>query len=215
MTPPVSRRTLIKTLAAALVLPTLASRMALAADEKGEALFNGKDLTGWEGDKSLWKVEDGVIVGDSPGIKHNQFLATTRTFKNFRLDLEMRLKGDDGNSGIQFRSKRAEGSTEVVGYQADAGEGYWGSIYDESRRRKFLIQPDTKDLAAALKKGDWNAYTIVADGPKIELSLNGKKMVTYREEDDSVAREGFIALQVHSGGPTRVEFRNIRVQELP
>lgn len=57
----------------------LTAPLLLAAEEPGFVpLFNGKDLTGWEGDTKLWKVQDGAIVGDSPGIPHNQFLATRK-----------------------------------------------------------------------------------------------------------------------------------------
>src|ERR1700761_8425113 len=82
-------------------------------------LFNGRDLTGWDGDLSLWKVENGTIVGDSPGIAHNQFLATKDQFSNFELKLEFRLKDGVGNSGVQFRSKRVLTKPEVSGFQAD------------------------------------------------------------------------------------------------
>ena len=78
------------------------------SDESGlRSLYNGKDQTGWEGDTKLWKVADGAIVGDSAGIEHNQFLVTKEEFGDFELKLEFRLKDGVGNSGIQFRSKRA------------------------------------------------------------------------------------------------------------
>ena len=102
------------------------------------SLFNGSDLAGWEGDLSLWKVVDQAIVGDSAGIKRNQFLATKEEFGDFELDLEFRLRDGVGNSGVQFRSVRVSDSTEVSGYQADIGEKYWGCLYDESRRNKTL-----------------------------------------------------------------------------
>ena len=187
---------------------------SLPAEEPGFfPLFNGKDLSGWEGDLELWKVVDGAIVGDSPGIKHNQFLKTKRDFENFELRLEFRLKDGVGNSGVQFRSKAVENSTEVSGYQADLGEKYWGCLYDESRRRKVLVQADPK-LDDVLKKDGWNEYVIRAVDEHITLSINGVKTVDYREEDDDIPRTGFIALQVHSGPPLRVEFRNIRIAKI-
>lgn len=187
---------------------------ALSAEEASfEPLFNGKDLTGWDGDRTLWKVVDGVLVGDSPGIKHNQFLKTTRNYEDFELRLEFRLKDGNGNSGIQFRSKPVEDSTEVSGYQADIGEQYWGCLYDESRRRKVLAQADEK-LNDVLKKDDWNDYMIRAEGDHITLAINGVKTVDYRELDSDIPRTGFIALQVHSGPPLRVEFRKIRIREI-
>ena len=190
----------------------IASSLATAADEIDfRPLFNGKDLSGWEGDTTLWTVEDGCIVGNSPGIPHNQFLATTETFGDFELRLQFRLKDGVGNSGVQFRSVRLPDSTEVSGYQADLGEGWWGSLYDESRRKKMLVTATPESLAK-LKKADWNDYVIRAVGNHVTLAINGVTTVDYREADAEIARKGFIALQVHSGPPLRVEFRNIRLR---
>jgi hypothetical protein len=186
----------------------------LPADEPDfQPLFNGKDLSEFDGDKDLWKLVDGVIVGDSPGIKHNQFLRTKKHYENFELRLEFRLKDGIGNTGVQFRSKAVPDSTEVEGYQADIGEQYWGCLYDESRRRKVLAQADPK-LAEVLKKNDWNEYVIRAEADHITLAINGVTTVDYRESDADIPRTGFIALQVHSGPPLKVEFRKLRIQEL-
>jgi len=185
-----------------------------AADAEGFIpLFDGKSLAGWEGDLKLWKVVDGVIVGDSPGIPKNQFLATTRQFENFELRLEFKLHEGRGNTGVQFRSKRDPDSTEVSGYQADLGETYWGCLYDEHRRNKILAQAPP-ELKQVLKPSDWNSYVIRAEGAKIRLSINGMTTVDYVEPDDKIARSGMIALQVHSGPPLKVEFRNIRIRPL-
>ncbi len=197
-------------LAACVILP-LATR---AADEDGfRSLFNGKDLAGWDGDTALWKVADNCIVGDSPGIKHNQFLCTKEEFGDFELKLEFRMKDGIGNSGVQFRTKRIPDSTEVSGYQADLGDGYWGCLYDESRRNKTLVKPPAS-FEPTLKKGDWNEYTIRAEGDHVVLKINGVITVDYREPDAEIARSGILALQVHSGGPMKIDFRNIRVKPL-
>jgi Domain of Unknown Function (DUF1080) len=186
----------------------------LAADEAGyRSLFNGKDLSGWEGDESLWKVADNAIVGDSPGIKHNQFLCTKEEFGDFELKVEFRLRDGVGNTGVQFRTKKVPNSTEVSGYQADLGEKYWGCLYDESRRNKILVQAPV-DLEKSLKKGDWNEYTIRAKGDHVTLKMNDVTTVDYHEPDADIARSGIIALQVHSGGPMKIEFRNIRIKSL-
>ncbi|MFN0052917.1 MAG: DUF1080 domain-containing protein [Planctomycetales bacterium] len=189
-----------------------------AADEQPDAdgfvsLFDGRTLEGWEGDKQLWKVEEGAIVGDSPGIKHNEFLATTRRYGDFELRLEFRLRRGEGNTGVQFRSERVPDSSEVSGYQADIGEKYWGCLYDESRRNKILAQAPA-ELQKALKPDDWNSYVIRAVGDRITLTLNGIKTVEYRETDENIPRTGIIALQVHSGPPLRVEFRKLRLREV-
>ena len=182
-------------------------------DAEFRSLFNGKDLSGWEGDLSLWKVVDGTIVGDSAGIQHNQFLCSKEEFGDFELRLEFRLKDGAGNSGVQFRTQRIPNSTEVSGYQADIGDDYWGCLYDESRRNQVLV-PAPKDFEKSLKKGDWNEYLIRAEGDHIVLKVNGVTTVDYREPDAKIARRGIFAMQVHSGGPLKVEFRKIRVKTL-
>ncbi|MDA1014152.1 MAG: DUF1080 domain-containing protein [Planctomycetota bacterium] len=175
-------------------------------------LFNGTDLSGWEGNFELWKAKDGVIVGDSVGIKHNDFLATKRSYEDFELRLEFRLKDGEGNSGIQFRSARVPNDTAVVGYQADIGQKYWGCLYDEHRRRKVLAQAP-ESLDKVLKKSGWNTYVIRAIGNSIQMELNGLRTVNYVEQDKDIARSGIIALQVHSGPPLKIEFRNLSIKE--
>lgn len=185
-----------------------------AKEEAGfQSIFNGKDLTGWEGNKKIWKVEDGLLVGESPGIRHNDFLATKKQYEDFELRLEFRMKDGKGNSGVQFRSRRIPKTTHVQGYQADLGAGYWGCLYDEHRRRKVLVHAP-KSLAKVLKKSGWNSYTIRAKGNRVTLTINGLKTVDYTEKDDKIARKGIIALQIHSGPAMRMEFRRLRLKEL-
>ena len=176
-------------------------------------LINGKDLTGWEGNSSLWSVSDGMLVGRSPGLNHNEFLATTKTFGDFILSLDFRMIDGKGNSGVQFRSVRVPG-TEMSGYQADIGEGYWGSLYDESRRNKVLVQA-SENARKALKKNDWNHYVVRAIGDHITLSLNGVTSVDYHETDPNIARSGLLAVQIHAGGPMEVQFKDMMIQSLP
>jgi len=183
-------------------------------DEAGfTPLFNGKDLTGWEGNTKLWVVKGGAVVGDSPGIKHNEFLATKQEYGDFELRLEFRLRDGAGNTGIQFRSHREPGSTAVVGYQADIGETYWGCLYDEHRRNKVLV-PAPAALSDVLNKDEWNSYHIRAEGDRVQLKINGLTTVDYHEPDASIARRGIIALQVHSGPAMRIEFRKLRIKLL-
>ncbi|WP_435016546.1 family 16 glycoside hydrolase [Tundrisphaera sp. TA3] len=178
-----------------------------------QPLFNGKNLDGWDGDMALWSAQDGKIVGTSPGIKHNTFLATAASYGDFYLRLSFRLTEGKGNSGVQFRSVRVDGG-EMSGYQADIGEGYWGTLYDESRRNKALVQASPKALAA-LHKNDWNHYEIRAVGNEIRMTLNGVMSVDYKEEDPGIARDGRVGLQIHSGGPMKVEFKDLYIQPLP
>lgn len=177
-------------------------------------LFNGENLDGWDGDTLLWLVEDGELVGRSPGIGYNDFLTTTKEYGDFHLKFQIKLKDNVGNSGVQFRSVRMRGSMEMIGYQADVGEQYWASLYDESRRRETLAGPEPEVVEKILKKGDWNDYEVVVEGPKIRLSLNGTTTVDYTEEDESIPKTGLIAVQVHSGPALEVRFREMMIREL-
>lgn len=177
-------------------------------------LFNGRDLDGWQGDPSLWSVRDGAIVGKSPGIQRNQFLVNRNHYKDFVLQASFRLVGGHGNSGIQFRSEPVSDS-EMKGYQADIGETYWGSLYDEARRNKTLVNASPKALEAIRQDG-WNHYTIRAIGNSIITTLNGVTSVNYKEEDPEIAAVGGkFALQVHAGAPMEIQFKDIWVQPLP
>jgi predicted dehydrogenase len=177
-------------------------------------LFNGLDLDGWQVDTpGLWRVRDGAIVGKHSGLKYNDFLRTKRNYRDFILKLEFRLTGDVGNSGVQFRSKPVPASHEVEGYQADIGQKYWGCLYDESRRKRVLAEPDPLMLQKTDRTG-WNTYVISAHGNHLTLELNGVRTVNYIEEDAGIDRSGFIALQAHSGPAIEVRFRNIQLAEL-
>ena len=179
-----------------------------------QPLFDGKTLDGWEGDTALWSARDGMIVGKSSGLDHNDFLATKADYGDFILQFSFRMLGsEESNSGMQFRSARVPGH-EMSGYQADIGQGYWGSLYDESRRNKILAQASEKVLAE-VHKGAWNHYVVRAMGGHITMSLNGVTSVDYREDDPEIAREGKLAVQIHAGGPMEIQFKDLYIQPLP
>jgi len=204
-----NRRGFLAAVAAGMALPA-----ADAAEAGFEPLFNGKDLDGWEGDPFLWKVEDGMVVGRSPGIAYNDFLTTTEEYSDFVLRFQIQLVDNVGNSGVQIRSRRVPGSMEMIGYQVDVGPSWWGSLYDESRRRVTLAAPSEATIKKALKPTDWNDYEVQASGKHIVLKLNGVVTVDYTEEDESIEQTGLIGLQVHSGPPLEARFRNIRIKQL-
>jgi hypothetical protein len=183
-----------------------------------EPLFDGQTLDGWEGDTSVWRVEDGQIVAGSLVTRQekNDFLATTERFGNFELRLKVRLEGSDGfiNSGIQFRSERVPNSHEMIGYQADFGAGYDGALYDESRRNRVLARPEPDVLRQALKPDEWNDYTIRAEGDHIQLWLNGVQTVDYTEPDEGLPAAGRIGLQIHGNGVLEVRFKDLEIERL-
>jgi hypothetical protein len=186
----------------------------LTPQEKQEGyvlLFNGRDLSGWDGDPRLWKVEGGAIVGSTDGValEHNTFLISKEKYADFVLKVEIKLRNH--NSGIQFRSE-AHPDWVVSGYQADAAEGnWWGSLYDERGKRGVIVNGWKGKGETVVKAHDWNQYEITARGRRIQLKLNG--LVT-AELDDDQAREGVIALQLHRGPGMRAEFRNIKLRRL-
>ena len=188
--------------------------------QKPVALFDGRTFTGWEGDiKSTWRIQDGAIVGGSLStqVPRNEFLTTTRSFADFVLGVKFKLVGTEGfiNGGVQIRSQRIEKpANEMSGYQADLGDKYWGSLYDESRRNKTLVAPPAELIKEILKPGDWNDYEIRAEGPRIRLSINGRQTVDYTETDPKIPRDGLIGLQVHGGGKVEAWYKDITIQEL-
>jgi hypothetical protein len=190
---------------------------ALAAEPM--PLFDGKTLKGWEGDEKTWRVEDGAIVGGSLDavVPRNEFLCTTKAYDHFELKLKFKLLGDKdkANAGVQFRTKRIPKHHEVSGYQADIGQGYWGALYDESRRNKVLAGPSKEVIEKAAKPEEWNEYRIRCEGPSIKLWLNGLQTVDYVEKDEKIAQSGVIGLQVHGGGKTKVMYKDITIEELP
>jgi len=181
-------------------------------------LFNGSDLKGWTGSKEYWRVEQGAIVGstDATPTPLNTFLVYEKPFANFHLSAEIKLR--NGNSGIQFRSMYLPGPGWIVfGTQADASDENksWGNFYEERGRGRNIMKTTDEGWRLAesiVRKGDWNHIEVIADGPAVKLMLNGK--VTWEGRDDKKL-EGVVALQLHSGKPMRVEFRNIRIRELP
>ncbi len=192
----------------------------LQTRQKPVPLFDGKTFTGWEGDlKTTWRIRDGAIVGGSLStqVPRNEFLTTTRSFGDFVLRVKFRVLGSEGfiNGGVQFRSRRLEKPAhEMIGYQADLGAQYWGSLYDESRRNKTLVAPPEALIKDILKPGDWNDYEIRAEGPRIRLSINGRQTVDYTEPDPAIPRDGLIGLQVHGGGKVETWYKDITIQEL-
>ena len=187
------------------------------------ALFDGKTLQGWEvrkGEEKWWRVQDGMLTGGSldEKVPHNTFLASTGSYENFDLTFKIRLVqgANFQNSGLQIRSQRKEGSHEMTGYQVDAGIGYWGDIYDESRRNKAIAKPiDPAALAKAVKDWDWNDYRILCEGPRIRTWINGELAHDFTEPDAAIPRDGILGLQAHGGGRFLVQLKEVMIEPLP
>jgi hypothetical protein len=201
----------------AALLAVMPAVLAGVQDVGPAALFDGRTFNGWEGNLALFRIESGAIVAGTlaRSIERNEFLCTTRPFKDFELRLRVKLLGgEQANAGIQFRTKRIPGHHEVIGFQADMGTGWWGALYDESRRKKVLKGPDQAAMKPVIKERDWNDYTIRADGPRVQLWINGVQTVDYVETDSTVDETGLICVQIHSGPPGEAWYRDIQVAEL-
>jgi len=224
-----------------LVLVTASCTTGWAGEpETGfKKIFNGKNLDGWDGNPKFWSVEDGAITGettkDNPA-PHNTFIIWEGGKPaNFELKVEFKIRNH--NSGIQYRSKRASGKKWVMkGYQADIdANGNWvGTNYDEKGRgviakrgQKRVITPDGKkkvvgsvgESGALLKHVDtdgWNEYHIIARGRHLVQKINGHVMSEVMDRHpDGLDRKGLIGFQLHAGPPMKIQFRNVRLKELP
>ena len=212
---------------------------AAEAPEGFESLFNGKDLTGWKGREDIWKVEDGAITGDAkqdPG--YNNFLIWQGgDVADFELHFKYRI--ESGNSGVQYRSKVLDPQKFIVGgYQGDfeAGKTYSGILYDEggvaggrgilAERGQKVTFPKTGDkkveklgmtteeLQKAIKQGDWNDYVIIAKGNHLIHKINGNVTAEVIDESDKALESGVLAIQVHAGGPMKVQVKEIHLKKL-
>lgn len=198
------------------------------------SMFNGKDLSGWEGLPGAWRVEDGSITGESttekPCEKTHYLYYTAAEPGDFILRCDIKLVG--GNSGIQFRSQKRP-NFDTDGYQADfdAANQWTGCLYQHKRgavvlrgKKATIAKDGTRDelqlaplaeLAKEIKDSDWNKYEIIAIGNTISLKLNDVLMCQVEDNDAKNSRKrGVIALQMHQGPPMKVQFRNLRIKVL-
>ena len=205
---------------------------------KFQELFNGKDLTGWDGDPAIWSVEDGLLTGQTtPDTKlpHNTFVIWTGgELRDFHLIAEVRLEGDN-NSGVQYRSQRnpdkAKGKYSIVGYQADvhADPAWTGMLYDEGGRgiaaergQSVVLGPDdakevkpTGEKLDPINLGKWNKLEVIAQGNRLIHKFNGEQTIELIDDDPKNAEaKGLLALQVHAGPPMKVQFKSVRLKPL-
>ena len=219
---------------AALVLASA----GIAPAQSFSPIFNGRTLTGWDGDPAYWRVEDGAIVGETKAgaiPKQNTFLIWRGgSPADFELRLEYRLTG--GNSGIQYRSlELPDIRWAMKGYQADidAEQRFTGQIYEERGRGFLALRGQTAqvearskpvvlgtlasdaDLKGVIHAAGWNSYDIVARGNALIQVLNGRVMCVLVDEDTLNRKmEGLIGIQLHAGEPMKIEVKNIELKKL-
>ncbi len=202
-----------------------------AADEPGQTqqtgatgtwtpLFDGQTLEGWHqrGGQANYRVEQGIIIGETRANQPNSFLCTTARYADFELELEF-MVDNELNSGIQIRSaaKPDYRNGAVYGYQVeiDPSDRSWtGGIYEESARGWLDPLDDNRPAREAFIRGNWNHLRVVAAGHHIRTWLNGIPAADLVDEDGAL--EGFIGLQVHGVGGREdtltVRWRNLRLR---
>ena len=210
--------------------------VSLASAEDGfRSLFNGKDLTGWDGNPELWSVEDGAITGKTKGPDHlsyNQFLIWRGgTLKNFELRAKVRVEGN--NSGIQYRSKEMPdiGKWSISGYQCDVHPTPVNNamVYHERGRgiiakngQSITVDPQgNKWIVAerdpvAVDTAQWHEYTVIAKGNHVVHKIDGK-ITAELTDHDSAHRSlaGLLAFQIHRGPAMVVQIKDVRLKDLP
>jgi hypothetical protein len=206
------------------------------AAANSQSLFNGNDLSGWEGDARLWSVADGSIVGET---NDTDKMITANTFliwkggevADFELTLKAKITGNN-NSGVQYRSKVIDPATFVVGgYQMDMHPKaeYFGMLYEE-KGRGIVAQRGQKvnitgtgeknvvgevDNSKVLNIAEWNDYKIVAKGNQITHYVNGDVTIELVDDQESArSMNGVLAFQVHAGPAMKVEIKDVQLNSL-
>lgn len=186
---------------------------AFGAEPEFRSLFNGKDLTGWDGDAALWRIKDGVIEGGHPDagpiagsswliLRDGEKDAILRDF-HFRCDFKM----GNFNSGVQYRSTRSHPKGfRVVGYQADLLNGFGtGQLYHEGHQGanvgvggSVINERGGKGIGVGqvangkglmtnkyYEKGEWARIDVVCRGNHSSHFVNGYPLVEMIDRDDS------------------------------
>jgi hypothetical protein len=190
------------------------------------ALWNGKDLTGWQGlvefpkrdkdpqkyaaqikaanDKYLphWTVKDGVLCYDGKG----QSLQTVKDYGDFELLVDWKI-GPKGDSGIYLR-----GQPQVQIWDPAKNKGIGsGGLFNNQKNPKDPLKLADKPI------GEWNHFRIVMKGDKVSIWLNEVLVVdntvleNYWKRGDPLPEKGPIELQHHGD---HLEFKNIYIKEL-
>ena len=212
---------------------------SLAIEPGFTSIFNGKDLSGWDGEEGLWRVVDGAIEGGKPDggpVERSSFMFWREgELKDFHLKLKCRIT--KGNSGIQYRSRNPHGYG-VRGYQAEvAGLLSTGFLHQQGKSGpkprvgqsvineggKGVIIGEVSDTKWMMKEpyyvqGEWADYDIIVRGNHHLHYVNGYPCIEYidRDEIDEEGKKrvpkGLLALQVHSGKEMKVWFKDIRIK---
>jgi hypothetical protein len=201
--------------------------LAQNAPEGFQAIFNGKDLTDWEGSPEYWSVKDGCLTGVTDGsLKYNRFIIWRGgVVRNFELRVQVKVT-PGGNSGLNYRSKHRPdlGEGVVTGYQCDVVANrpdYNGMLYEERGRRilahtgeKVIIDADGQPWVVdripvrEFKPGEWHEYRVLAQGNHHQHWIDDHPTVDVIDLDEkNRSLEGVLAVQVHVGPAMEIRYR--------
>lgn len=195
----------------------------LPESEKAISLFNGKDLTGWEGLKNRWSVEEGVIVGrNEDAVPTSTYLFTEKSYRNFRLLFEVKQtrspKHNTMHSAVCVLGEKFDDKGNAFGFKGPLLMfcNDWG-IWDAYRRNR--VEPANhggqfhpKDVE---KVGEWNQIEVLVIGDRIRFAANGKPVFDFTDKPEML-KESPIGLQLHSNGqPQEFRFRGLVLTEKP
>ncbi len=177
-------------------------------------LFNGKDLAGWKGLTNVWSWNNGELIGstDDQQLRFNTVLHSDRTYGDFEIAFDIKLEGNQPNSGFQIRSQIMDAAKfQVSGPQVDAGTEYWGGLYGEAM--EGMIQTaDQETVKRIVLPDDYNHFHIRCVDNHVTIRLNGT--VTVDNDFPKMSPEGVIGWQVHKGRRMTVRVRNARIREI-
>lgn len=200
-----------------------------------QAIFNGRDLEGWEGNAQYWKAEEGCLTGTADGtLKYNRFIVWRGgTVKNFELRVKVKVT-PGGNSGLQYRgTERPDlGESVVTGYQCDVVANrpdYNGMLYEERGRRilahtgeNVVIDPQGQPWVVGtipvktFAPGEWHEYRVLVEGNHHRHWVDGQPTVDVVDLDPKGRKlEGVLAVQVHVGPPMTIQYRDFFLKRLP
>jgi hypothetical protein len=222
-----------------VLLPSQAQTKAKKTTGKStgfRSIFNGKDLTDWDGDPKHWTVEDGALTGTTDGtLKANSFIVWRGgTVKNFEMRVKVKIT-PGGNSGLQYRSVPFPdaGPYVLTGYQCDivtTKDEYDGMLYDERGRRilaqagtRVVIDPNNEKWIVGsvgeikhFPAGEWHEYHVIVRGNHHQHFIDEHKTVEVFDHDPKGRRlEGLLGVQVHVGPAMKVQFKDWRLKDLP
>jgi hypothetical protein len=179
-------------------------------------IFNGKDLTGWEGHEKYWSVKEGVIIGkNTDPVPVSTYLLTKQKFTDFRLVFDFKLAQSEMHSGIamwgRLAPERGDKYT-YAGHLVMFPSGY--GFYDLYGRN--MIHQNSDKAKPHNKQHDWNNMEILAQGNRIRFVLNGVLISDWREPLPERILEAPIGLQLHSNKvPQEVQFKNLKLEKFP